>query len=292
MSAASGGGVPVMSKDQLEYIADQHTLSFGRYDGKEDPGFSAWKFAAYYLKKTVRFEWLSNDGCILGLSSFSKGTKIPVYLPDENGMDWLELGPNTILLSKMFEDSFIYPGKPRFTLMHECAHHLLHKGYFQRKAASGSGGAVAYSLQKDEERLFTREKKIWTDEERIEWQANYLASALLIPGKRLDRVLDERGYQEDYFHHVLARSSEPAAYRQLTSRIACAFKVSLTVAEIRLKALKFERLPDLRIPKPDPWACYYGEPKKKRMTKEERQWEKAERSWEKARERELSRKYE
>lgn len=108
----------------------------------------------------------------------------------------------------------------------------------------------------------------------------------------MDRVLDERGYQEDYFHHVLARSSEPAAYRQLTSRIACAFKVSLTVAEIRLKALKFERLPDLRIPKPDPWACYYGEPKKKRMTKEERQWEKAERSWEKARERELSRKYE
>ena len=111
MSAASGGGVPVMSKDQLEYIADQHTLSFGRYDGKEDPGFSAWKFAAYYLKKTVRFEWLSNDGCILGLSSFARGTRIPVYLPDENGMDWLELGPNTILLSKMFEDSFIYPGK-------------------------------------------------------------------------------------------------------------------------------------------------------------------------------------
>ena len=159
MSAASGGGVPVMSKDQLEYIADQHTLSFGRYDGKEDLGFSAWKFAAYYLKKTVRFEWLSNDGCILGLSSFSKGTKIPVYLPDENGMDWLEIGPDTILLSKAFEDSLLGPSKPRFTLMHECAHHLLHKGYFQRKAASGSGEAVAYSLQKDEERTFTHAKR-------------------------------------------------------------------------------------------------------------------------------------
>lgn len=283
MSAISGSGVPILSKQELEYIADQHTESFSRYDGKEAPGFSAWKFAAHYLGKMVRFEWLSNDGCILGLSSFAKGTKIPVYLPDKNGMDWLELGPDTILLSKTFEESLLDPGKPRFTLMHECAHHLLHKGYFQRKAASGSGVAVAYSLQKDEDKAFTQEKKVWTDEDRIEWQANYLASALLMPDKRVNRILEERGYQEDYFQHVLARSSERGAYRQLITRLASAFKVSMTVAKIRLEALGFERLPDLQIRKPDPWLQCMPEPKKVRMTKEERREERIELAWEKKR---------
>ena len=51
MSEARTVRAPYYSKDQLEYLADQHTEAFSRYDGKEDPGFSAWKFAAYYLGK-------------------------------------------------------------------------------------------------------------------------------------------------------------------------------------------------------------------------------------------------
>jgi len=283
MSVTSGTGVPVLSKHELEYLADQHTQAFSRYDGKDNPGFSAWKFAAHYLGKTVRFEWLSNDGCILGLSSFANGTKVPVYLPEEQRVNWLELGPDTILLSKTLEDSLLDPGKPRFTLMHECAHHLLHKRYFQRKAASGSGEVIAYSLQRDEERAFTHENIVWTDEDRIEWQANYLASALLMPEKRVDRILVEKGYQEDYFQHVLAGSSERAAYQQLISRLARAFKVSMKAAKIRLEALGFERLPDLQIRKPDPWLQYIHEPKKGRITKEERREERIALAWEKKR---------
>lgn len=283
MSLTSSSVVPVLSKHELEYLADQHTQSFNRYDGKDDPGFSAWKFAAHYLGKAVRFEWLSNDGCILGLSSFANGTKVPVYLPEEQRINWLVLGPDTILLSKTLKDSFLDPGKPRFTLMHECAHHLLHKRYFQRKAASGSGEAIAYSLQRDEERAFTQLETAWTDEDRIEWQANYLAGALLMPGKRVDRILVERGYQEDYYQHVLAGSSERAAYQQLSSRLACTFKVSMTAAKIRLDALGFERLPDLQIRKPDPWLQYLPEPKKARMTKEERREERIALAWEKKR---------
>ena len=76
MNESKPVAAPFYSKDQLEYLADQHTAAFSRYDGKEDPGFSAWKFAAHYLGKTVRFEWLSNNGFILGLSSFTAGTSI------------------------------------------------------------------------------------------------------------------------------------------------------------------------------------------------------------------------
>ena len=136
MSEARTVRAPYYSKDQLEYLADQHTEAFSRYDGTEDPGFSAWKFAAHYMGKTVRFEWLSSNGFILGLSSFTAGTRVAIYLPEENNFEWQELGPDTSLLSKLLEDAFLNPGRARFTLMHECAHHLLHTHYFQKIEAA------------------------------------------------------------------------------------------------------------------------------------------------------------
>lgn len=281
----SGGAsrIPILGKRELEHLAEGHTKSFSRYEGKDNPGFSVWKFAAYYLGKKVGFEWLSNDGCVLGLSSFVEGTSVPVFDPDTNRVRWRNLEADTILLSKTLENMPFAPGKPRFTLMHECAHHLLHKGYFQSRAAAGSGKAVAYSLQRDNERVCVQEKKAWTDEERMEWQANYLASALLMPESRVERVLEQRGYKEDYFQHVLARSPESGAYRQLLSGLAFEFRVSMTVARIRIEGLGFERFPDLTIRKPDPWFQYQPEPKKKRMTKEELEQERIEIAWEEKR---------
>ena len=104
---------PFYSKDQLDYLGEQHAEAFSRLDGKANPGFSAWKFAVYYMGKEVRFEWLSNNGSVLGLSSFTAGTRVPIYVPEENGVEWQELGPDTILLSKLFEDAFLDPGKAR-----------------------------------------------------------------------------------------------------------------------------------------------------------------------------------
>ena len=278
---------PFYAKDQLEYLADQHTEAFSRYDSKEEPGFSAWKFAAYYLRNTVRFEWLSNNGSVLGLSSFSAGTRIPIYLPEENGIEWQILGPNTILLSKLFEDAFLDPGRARFTLMHECAHQLLHQPYFQKKAAAGDRTAVAYSVQRDGDQTLLEEQKTWTDYERIEWQANYLASALLMPEKRINTVLEKKGYKDAYFEQVMAGYSETSAYHQLINRLANAFRVSAPVARIRLEKRGFEHLPDLRKPKPNPWSEWIPPPQKPtRMSKEERRLERIELALEKRRNKE------
>ena len=287
MSEARTVRAPYYSKDQLEYLADQHTEAFSRYDGKEDPGFSAWKFAAYYLGKAVRFEWLCNNGDVMGLSSFTAGTRVPIYIPEENSLEWQELGPDTILLNKLLEDAFLDPGKARFTLMHECAHHLLHQPYFQQIAAAGERTAVAYSIQRGRDQGLLEEKGPWTDDDRIEWQANYLASALLMPEKRVSAVLEKKGYKDAYFEQVMGGYSETTAYNQLINRLACAFRVSTTVVKIRLEKRGFERLPDLRKPKPDPWLDWIPESKKPaRMSKEERRLEQIGLAWEEERNKE------
>jgi len=284
----STSAIPSIGKPELEYLAEEQMKAFARFDGKDDLDFKVWKFAAFFLRKKVSFEWLSNDGCILGLSSFVDGTPIPVYDPEEHTVKWKDLEADTILLSKDLENPFVCLSKPRFTLMHECAHHLLHTGYYRHKAAAGSGKQVAYSIQKDKEE-FSMGKQPWTDDDRLEWQANYFASALLMPESRVDRVMKESGWQDEYFKYVMASYSERSVFHELIGKLAWAFGVSPRMVEIRLDALKFERLPDLRPDKPDPWVDLFNPPKKKRMTKEEREWERVELSWERARERDMER---
>ena len=287
--SASSSAIPSLGKPELEYLAEEQMKAFARFDGKDDANFKVWKFAAYFLRKKVSFEWLSNDGCILGLSSFVDGTNIPVYDPEADTVRRRELEGDTILLSKNMEHPFISLSKPRFTLMHECAHHLLHTGYYRHKAATGSGKQVAYSIQKDKEEAFSLSQQPWTDDDRLEWQANYFASALLMPESRVERVMKESGWQEEYFKYVVAGYGERSVFHELIRKLSWAFGVSPRMAEIRLDALKFERLPDLRPVKSDPWEDFFNPPKKKRMTKEEREWERVELSWERARERDMER---
>ena len=285
----STSAIPSIGKPELEYLAEEQMKAFARFDGKDDLDFKVWKFAAFFLRKKVSFEWLSNDGCILGLSSFVDGTPIPVYDPEEHTVKWKDLEADTILLSKDLENPFVCLSKPRFTLMHECAHHLLHTGYFRHKSTLDARKAVAFSVQKDKGEVFTASKQPWTDDDRLEWQANYFASALLMPESRVDRVMKESGWQDEYFKYVMASYSERSVFHELIGKLAWAFGVSPRMVEIRLDALKFERLPDLRPVKPDPWVDLFNPPRKKRMTKEEREWERVELSWERARERDMER---
>lgn len=285
----SGSSIPALCKPELEYLAEEQMKAFARFEGKDDPDFKVWKFAAFFLGKKVGFEWLSNTGAILGLSSFLDGTSVPVFDPDGNTVVYRELEGDTILLSKELEHPFVSLGKPRFTLMHECAHHLLHAGYYKRLAATGGGKQVACSIQRDSDMTLVTPKAQWTDDERMEWQANYFASALLMPESRVERIMKDTGWQDDYFQRVVTRCSERSAYHDLVFRLASAFRVTQRMAEIRLDALKFERLPDLQAVKPDPWAYLPPPPKKKRMSKAEREWDRVECSWERAREREMER---
>lgn len=250
---------PVLSRKQLEEIANAHIRSFIRFDGKDDPKFSAWKFAVHYLGKKVRFEWLSNEGVYLGLSVFSDHTPVPVYIPETGKVSLQEVGKDTILLDKTL--AAISPdssSRPRFTLMHECAHQILHRDYFLRQNLEGNSCGIAYSLQKREDVPgdAAKPKREWTDEDWLEWQANYLAGALLMPSHRVRRFLEESILISEYRDRVRTKQPEEAAYRYLVRGLAGAFRVSPVTAGIRLDQIGFTRLPDQAMRKP----CIYNLP--------------------------------
>ena len=266
----SPSGVPILSKSDLESIADSHTRSFIHFDGKDSPRFSVWKFAAYFLKKSVSFEYLSNNACILGLSIFVDDTPIPVYEPEKKSVVWRKMKADTILLDKSLHSEMGYEvNKCRFTLMHECAHQLLHGEYY--RGIGLSRGAVAYSIQKKQaaDRLSVVPRPTWTNVDWIEWQANYLASALLMPKHRIKVVLGEFDFYDRYRIEVENKRYEPLAFDSFAYNIASVFRVSPITARIRLETVGVKRLEDQYEAPPDP----YGPPTPKTQDEILQEWE-------------------
>ena len=268
----SFSGVPILSKDDMESIADSKMKEFHSIDGSDEPSFSVWKFATRYLKKQVRFEWLSNNGSILGLSVFSNGTRLPFYIPEEDDLDWRIVDGNTILLDRSLEQAGqVSIHRPRFVLMHECAHQILHANYYRSLALKLKPKAAAYSIQKssEPENRFNDRKKSWEDLDWIEWQANYLAAALLMPKFMIDYVHQESMALISYKDKVRLHYSEYLAYQSLILETARYFRVSPIVAKLRLESISFERMEDRSSPRIDPYALVPITPKSKTQIKRE-----------------------
>lgn len=269
----SFSGVPILSKDDMESIADSKMKEFHSIDESDEPSFSVWKFATRYLKKQVRFEWLSNNGSILGLSVFSNGTRLPFFVPEENDLDWRIVDENTIHLDKTLEQTLsVSIHRPRFVLMHECAHQILHTNYYRSQALKAKPMVAAYSIQKtsEPENCVTDRKKSWEDLDWIEWQANYLAAALLMPKFMIDYVHQESMALISYRDKVRLHYSEYLAFQSLILETARYFRVSPIVTKLRLESIGFERMEDRSPPRIDPYALIPMLPKSKTQIKREK----------------------
>ncbi|MCD8334946.1 MAG: recombinase family protein [Clostridiales bacterium] len=148
--------------------------------------------AKEYLNLNVTFANLSQDGSILGLTTYA-----------DTQFEFIQTGCSRILPLKrnqiVLDSSFIQPGnvrrmcgRRRFTLAHECAHQIL----FQlEKDESKPTHRRAYA-----ERRVHTPRSLKTHEDWNEWQANALGAAILIEEtlKRheaiLDKMANDRGY--------------------------------------------------------------------------------------------------
>lgn len=124
-------------------------------------------------------------------------------------------------------------GRSRFTLAHELAHHLLgHGKYLVRESCDESDFMLKHRTVVD-----------GSDIARMEFQANYFASSLLLPRihiiedfRRLAHELNivDKGYGHLYVDEQFCNVQN---YEIVTSHLMGKYSVSRTVAKIRLEAL-------------------------------------------------------
>lgn len=223
-------GVPVLSAAEIDYHAERiaEEIQPEHFCGQVDAtdlqlllGYlDGWHYSGRYLSKS---------GTLLGLASFSGGELI---VTDEGRrvQAVMEVPPNTIMVDRAlyypeFEPIF------RFTFAHECGHALLH-----RRFCRDPENMKAYSEQGRERFLPDTEKSLEVHDEHrlkndydwLEWQANTFASAVLMPGKLVLQAAE-----------LVKKTctSEMQYMNQLNAAIADVFKVSMTAAFYRMKAL-------------------------------------------------------
>ncbi|MFR8846421.1 MAG: hypothetical protein ACLVGL_16155 [Waltera sp.] len=140
-----------------------------------------------YLGMDQDFQYLSHCGVYLGMTVFNDTDKVPVYDPQNNCADYISAKAHTVIIDKMLLEEN-QEHRYRFTMGHEAGHEFLHKEYFAYDPDQitlfdlmGETPAPMVQCRVDTKKMDCRTSKSWTDRDWMEWQANALSSAVLMP---------------------------------------------------------------------------------------------------------------
>lgn len=238
-------GVPVLSKDEIETMGEMIIADYSP-SLLADPGvLDVDDFIEYYANLEVDYKDLSPDQSILGMIVFNDAL-VPVYNPVNDSMQNLPVEEGTIIIdNSLLEDDQIRRG--RFTQGHEIAHWFLHRHiYLDNKNQMTLFDSLLEPAIKcrntDIERSTKRE--LVTDEDWMEWQADYMASTLLMPKlpfqKAVSKLFREAGIRNDYYE--IGTDDDYDLWAQILPQfLADIFDVSVTAATIRLQNFDFIR---------------------------------------------------
>jgi hypothetical protein len=171
---------PFISYDDLDRYAEALVKDFMPEALKTPQPMDIDAFLKVYLGLSVEYHMLGYDRPFLGLTAFNdeeilildKKTEDPVVLPVKAGTIIID---DTLQLKRNIH-------RMRFTCAHEASHWLLHKGaYIKNNRIIDTGSPEIERLAAKEGRIdFSRCKKVKTEKERFERQADYLSASLLM----------------------------------------------------------------------------------------------------------------
>jgi hypothetical protein len=105
---------------------------------------------------------LSDTGDIVGVTTY---VDTVIELRRHSRWERLYVPRNIVLLDESLYSLYAVPGRRRYTLAHECAHHIL----WRDAATHGRQSTATHSMRSS------------SGYSRTEWQANALAAAILMP---------------------------------------------------------------------------------------------------------------
>ena len=180
----------VLSRADLERIAQRVLRAYWRLPEAQEAPYRVDPelLAKRLLGLTVRYRRLSEDGELLGLTSYEA---MEVFLPDEERCGACRLDGKTVLIEESLLFSPHGPGRRNFTLAHECAHHVMKMLYPAAYGGAAERRVLAYRDRRlRDSRLRARDggNSDWE-----EWQMDVLASELLMPEELLRRNLAAAG---------------------------------------------------------------------------------------------------
>ena len=225
-------GVPIVSKKELDAIGERFVQDF-QPDVLTNPApVDIESFVECYLGMTPDYQFLSHNGIYLGMTVFNDTNKVPVYDPVANRAEYISAKARTVIIdNRLLEDNQKH--RYRFTLCHEGSHDILHSGFFSYNPNQLSmfdlDLAPMIQCRVDNSTPCKADTKSWDDHDWMEWQANRLASAILMPACSV-RILSKKYPQ--------SRTSVKDRFSLIQDTVQ-SFDVSIEAATYRLKELGY-----------------------------------------------------
>lgn len=195
--------VPFYRMEALETIARKALMKLdSNYLNQKPQAVPIEKLIEDIYGLKIEYKYLKEHGDKLGEMVYDNGFAV-CYNAENKDYEFFAVTSGTILIDgRLAEDEKQY-GRMRFTLAHELAHWILHQDIY-----AGDTSAAMYD-ENDNSNI-------------IEWQANYLAQAILMPKGQIKRC---------FFQHSKRGNLEKEVVKQMAS----IFEVSKQAMEIRLK---------------------------------------------------------
>lgn len=237
-------GVPVLSREEIESIAEIILKDYNPELLKDPKALDVDHLLECYAGLEVDYKDLTHNKSILGMIVFDGGY-VPVYDKENNVAKRLTVEEGTVLIdNSLLENNQIKRG--RFTVCHEIAHYFLHKDKYQ----VDKNQLDLFNLMPKEEAAIikcrtgdiesTGRKELITANDWMEWQADSLASALLMPEDVFITVFDNYTQilnLESRYDEMRLYANTDVYAEGVLKHVANVFNVSLTAAKIRLKNL-------------------------------------------------------
>lgn len=224
-------GVPILKKTEIDTIAESFISDFSPESMQNPMEIDIDSFALYYLGLEQDFQYLSHNGVYLGMTVFNDTNKVPVYIPETNTAEYISAKARTVIIdNNLLEEEQEH--RYRYTMGHESGHDIFHKGYFSyipnQLSLFDKVAEPMAMIQCRAVPVNGKPKPIseWNDKDRMEWQANYLSSGLLMPKSMVKKLIQSLSPQEDMFRNAM-----------YVYEVVKTFNVSFQAAEYRLKEL-------------------------------------------------------
>lgn len=239
ITAYSLTNIPYITYDALDEYAASIVGHFSPERLEVPSPFDVMNFIKNYLGLSVVYHKLCYEKQVLGFTAFNDGI-VRVYDDGTSSIGVINVSGGTVII----DHSLTWRRnirRFRFTLTHEGSHWLLHRKAFAEENPFGNIGAFGtqYLAAKTGRIDYSRSKLEKTGKDRIERQADFLASAILMPRPAL------RTAYRDFFRNigeksralVLTKPIDSLIAKQLTGYVADKFNVSNRAALIRLEKL-------------------------------------------------------
>ncbi len=186
--------VPILSKDEIDNIGEGLVADFCPQALESPMEIDVDRFITRYLGMNQDFQYLTHCGVFLGMTVFNDTDRVIVYNPQQNRAEYIHARARTVIIdNSLLEDKQEH--RYRFTAGHEAAHGILHAGYFadnpNQLSMFGSDYVPMVQCRVDNAKTYQTPVTKWTDKDRMEWQANRLASAILMPKSMVLKVAHE-----------------------------------------------------------------------------------------------------